>query len=282
MVYADCTPVKDTDHDDKKRGVPMVGMEESAGLWQIGEAASRAGVSVRTLRYYDRIGLLAPCQVTAAGYRLYDEAALLRLGQILFFRELGFPLEEIRRMMSNPAYDAREAMRRQHTLLCMRRARLDETIARLERVLDGDVRMQEEELRMTDIETVKRQYADEARARWGSTPAYAEGRKRESAYTGADWQRIQAEMEALLREFAMHRDEQPQAQMQLVKRWQAHITRWHYDCTDAILLDLGRMYAQDDRFAQNIDRYGVGTAQFMRDAIEAYVRARTSGLTEKT
>lgn len=82
------------------------------GCWTIGEAAARAGVSVRTLHHYDAIGLLAPSEVTQAGYRLYDEAAMAKLEQILFFKELGFPLEQIRDIMAHPAYDAREAMRR--------------------------------------------------------------------------------------------------------------------------------------------------------------------------
>ena len=157
------------------------------GRWSIGEAADCAGVSVRTLRHYDAIGLLAPSEVTQAGYRFYDEAAMAKLEQILYFRELGFPLEQIRGIMDHPEYDARYAMRRQKALLEMERARIDAMIARLDEALLGQGTPRPEVFDMKEIEQMKVQYAQEIRERWGETSAYAESRARTDAYRADDW-----------------------------------------------------------------------------------------------
>lgn len=247
--------------------------------WRIGEAARRAGISVRTLRHYDRIGLLVPSCVTQAGYRLYDEAALLRLEQILFFRELGFSLGEIRQIMESPAYDMREAMRRQHGLLCQKRGRLDAMIARLERAMQGDGRAELEVFDMKELERMKRQYAGEVRERWGGTPAYEESLLREQSRTQVKAIEAREEMEALMREFAGVRGLAPDDARvrELVERWQACITRHYYTCTEEILSGLGQMYAGDARFKGNIDRFGDGTADCMSRAIAAYCARRAAG-----
>ena len=242
------------------------------GGYSIGEAARRAGVSVRTLRHYDQIGLLRPSRVTQAGYRVYDEDALLRLEQILFFRELGFPLGEIGRLMQNPAYDAREAMRRQRALLLAQRRRLDAMIGRLDRAMQGQGPAELEVFSMKEIEAMKAQYAEEARTRWGDTQAYAQSQAREAGYGKADWQRIQAGMDDLLRAFAQARDWPAQdARVQaLVGQWQAYITDNFYACTDEILSGLGRMYVADERFTRHMDRFGEGTAACVARAIEVF------------
>lgn len=242
----------------------------------IGEAAARAGVSVRTLHHYDAIGLLAPSGVTPAGYRLYDEAAMAKLEQILFFKELGFPLEQIRDIMAHPAYDAREAMRRQKALLEMQRARLDAMIARLGEALLGQGTPRPEVFDMKEIERMKAQYADEAKARWGETDAYAQSEARTGAYGAGDWAAIQAGMDERMAAFAAVRDLAPDdARVQaLVSDWQRYITDHFYSCTDEILEGLGQMYEADERFRQNIDRHGEGTASCMARAIAAYCAAR--------
>lgn len=249
---------------------------EETGRWSIGQAAARAGVSVRTLRHYDAIGLLKPSKVTQAGYRFYDEAAMARLEQILFFRELGFPLEEIRDILNHPAYDARDAMRRQKALLGMQRARIDAMIARLEEALQGRGTPRPEVFRMREIEKTKAQYAQEVRERWGETSAYAESQARTGAYGAGDWAAIQAGMDERMAAFADVRTLPPEdARVQaLVADWQQYITDHFYACTDEILEGLGQMYEADERFRENIDRHGKGTAQCMARAIAAYCAAR--------
>lgn len=121
-----------------------------------------------------------------------------------------------------------------------------------------------------DWEAVKEQYAREAADRWGSTEAFLESREKHARYTPEDEARINAEMEEIFRAFSACGDPaDPEAQA-LVKRWQEHITKYHYECTDSILACLGQMYAGDPRFGENLDKYGPGTARKMSDAIAAY------------
>ena len=251
-------------------------MDQAREEWLIGDTARRAGVSVRTLHHYDQIGLLHPSRVSDAGYRYYDEQALLRLEQILFLRELDFPLEEIARILDSPGYDAREAMRRQRELLCMKRQRMDAIIDRLDRAILGEGPAEPEVFSMTEIEKVRAQYAEEAKARWGETSAWQESEQRAAAKGAQDWRDAQAGMEALMQEFAQVRSLPPEdGRVQaLVARWQAYITEHYYTCTDEILAGLGQMYTQDERFRQSIDRAGEGTAACMARAIEAYCAAR--------
>lgn len=245
-------------------------------IWQIGELAKHAGVSVRTLRYYDAIGLLSPSEITQAGYRLYDAHALARLEQILFFRELGFALQEIREMMASPDYDAREAMKRQRTLLEMQKRRIDAMITRLDVAIEGKGTPETEGFDMNEIEKTKRRYAEEARARWGSTDAYAQSEKRTAKYGKDDWQEIQSGMTRLFDAFAAVRelDAQDARVQALVKDWQRYITDHFYACTDEILAGLGQMYVCDERFRMNIDKSGEGTAACMSHAIAAYLAKR--------
>lgn len=242
----------------------------------VGEAAARAGVSIRTLHHYDQIGLLTPARITQAGYRLYGEEEMNRLERILFFRELGFSLEEIRAIMMHPGYDEREAMARQLALMKGKRERLDRLILRLEAAIHGETTPEFEVFDMNEIESMRQEYAQEVRARWGKTAAYAQSEEKRSAYGSADYAAMTAEMDALMAQFAAVRGQEPagEAAQALVKRWQACITKWLYDCTDEILEGLGRMYVCDERFKTNIDRFGEGTAQTMSAAISAYIDAK--------
>jgi len=244
--------------------------------WKIGELARRAGVSVRTLRHYDGIGLLLPSGETESGYRLYDEMSAARLEQILYFKELGFALEEIRGIMESPQYNAREAMMRQKSLLEMRRSRIDVMISRLEEAIAGEGMPCVEVFDMSEIERAKKQYAQEAKARWGHTDACKESEKRTAKYGKAEWQEIEGGMRKLFDAFAEIRElpaEDARVQ-ELVKAWQQYITDHFYACTDEILAGLGQMYVCDGRFKQNIDQSGEGTAECMSRAIAAYCAAR--------
>lgn len=240
----------------------------------IGEAAKRAGISVRTLRHYDAIGLLKPSSETRSGYRLYDEEALLELEQILYFKELGFALEDIADMMRAPDYDARAAMARQRDMLLAQRRRLDRMIERLEEAISGGGRARPEVFDMSEIETMKARYAQEAKDRWGQTDAWKESEQRTSGYGKAEWGCVQQEMDALMRAFADVRDlDVHDARVQaLAAQWQEMISRNFYTCTKEILAGLGQMYMADERFKANIDRHGEGTAVCMAKAIEAYCR----------
>lgn len=160
-------------------------MEEET-LWTVAQVARQAGITARTLHHYDRIGLLRPGLKTEAGYRLYGQAERERLQEILFLRELDFPLGEIAAILDHPAYDRKEAMRRQRELLLLKRQRLDGLLALLDRAVEGDASPRLEEFSMDKINRAKEAYREEAHARWGDTDAYRESQRRTAAYTPDD------------------------------------------------------------------------------------------------
>lgn len=239
---------------------------------KIKEVAELSGVTVRTLHYYDEIGLLKPIEVTKAGYRLYDDTALEMLQQILFFRELDFSLNQILEITSNPNYDKTEALAKHKELLLQKRNRLDNLIGLVDTNLKGENDMSFKQFDTSAIENSKKKYAAEVRERWGATGAFAESEKKTSAYSSAEWQKVSAESDTILREFAENRTIAPNCAVAhaLVWKWQEHITNSFYTCTKEILSGLGQMYIADARFAENIDKHAEGTAAFMSAAIAAY------------
>lgn len=239
---------------------------------KINEVARLTGVTVRTLHYYDQIGLLPPSSVTEAGYRIYDKEALETLQQILFFRELRFSLKEIKEILRNPDYDKTEALRKQRSLLIQKREQLDDLIALVDYTIKGDGNMDSENFNMTDVEKTKQLYAAEVRKRWGNTPAYRESQEKSGAYDTEKWHMTAGQSSAILKEFAKLRHMKPDSQeaQALVKKWQDYITENFYTCTNEILAALGAMYTDDERFTENIDQNGAGTAKFMSEAIAVY------------
>lgn len=236
---------------------------------KINEAAKITGVTVRTLHYYDEIGLLKPCCASGSGYREYDAASLETLQQILFYRELDFPLSEIKQLLEAPGYDKRQALQNQRDLLLKKREHLDGLISLVNRTLKGEAHMSFKEFDMSEIEAVKQAYAAEVKTRWGHTEAYAQSLEKTKEYGKEEWGRIKCESSDILRQFGEHRDISPdseEAQI-LVERWCSHISAHFYECTTEILAGLGEMYMSDERFIKNIDEYGAGTAEFMAKAI---------------
>ena len=236
----------------------------------IGETARLAGVSVRTLRHYDSIGLLKPSEVSESGYRYYTEDAISALQQILFFRELGFPLQEMKDILSHPDYDRKLALREHRAYLLLKRQHLDALIKLIDETIGGKAMSNEN--KTPDLEAVKRQYASEVAARWGKTSAYAESLQKHAAYSSDQERAIEHEADALFAAFASLRGRAPSdpAVQDLVRKWQEHITTHHYTCTKEILAGLGQMYACDERFSNYLNRFGDGTAQFISTAISCY------------
>lgn len=243
---------------------------------KINEVSKLTGVTVRTLHYYDEIGLLKPSEVTSAGYRLYDNEALKTLQQILFFRELEFSLDEIKEIMSDPLYNRKDALAKQRELLMQKRIRLDGIINLVDKTLKGENDMSFKQFDMTEIEEARKEYAAEVKARWGDTAAYAESEQKASNYDDAQWNILSDEGRAILQEFGECRNIKPDSReaQALVKKWQNYITSYFFDCTIEILSGLGLMYIGDERFTRNIDKNGKGTAAFMAAAIGIYCRSK--------
>ena len=240
----------------------------------IREFAKLTGVSVRTLHYYDEIELLKPSFVDEQnGYRFYDEHSLERMQEILFYRELDFSLKDIHAILSSHNYDKQKALKEQKHLLTLKKERLERLIMALDSAMKG------EDFTMnvfdnSEFETQRDIYAKEAREKWGNTAAYKEYSAK--AYSAEKQSELNDGMNALIAKFAGcmtdgNTPESEEAQV-LVKKWQTYITENYYTCTKEILAGLGTMYTADERFKANIDRYGKGTAEFMRAAIQEYCR----------
>ena len=236
---------------------------------QIKEFAEFTGVSVRTLHYYDEIGLLVPAYVDGfTGYRYYDENSLLRMQEILFYRELDFSLKAIREILSSPNYDKNKALKEQKHLLMLKKERLERLIF----AIDGAVKGENIMSAFDNSEFEK--YKSEAKEKWGQTPAYKEHEEKTKQYSKEKWNILAGEMNDIFAEFAacMKDGEKPDSAkaQNLVKMLQDHITQNYYLCTDEILAGLGQMYTQDERFKNNIDKNADGTAVFVCGAIEFY------------
>ena len=232
------------------------------------EVSRITGVSVRTLHHYDAIGLLRPTQVTESGYRLYDDTALQRLQIILFFRELEFPLQEIKDILDTPNFDPREALADQIHLLELQKQHLENLIAHARKIhKTGVIDLNFKAFDKHEMDA----YAAEAKAKWGKTEAYQEYEKKSSgkdAQYGDALMAIFAEIGAV-----RHLDPASEEVQALVSKIQNHITAHFYNCTKPILAGLGQMYVSDQRFRENIDRAGgEGCAEFAAKAIEIYCK----------
>ncbi|MFK0257594.1 MerR family transcriptional regulator [Streptomyces sp. NPDC090445] len=244
--------------------------------YSVGQVAGFAGVTVRTLHHYDEIGLLSPSSRSHAGHRRYGDADMDRLQQILFYRELGFPLDEVAVLLDDPEADPREHLRRQHTLLSDRIARLQQMAEAVEHAMEAKkmgINLTPEEKFEVFGDNDPDQYAEEAERRWGHTDAYKESTRRAASYTKEDWQRIQAEGDDLQQRLAALLDAGAAADsgeaMDLAEEHRAWIERNHYSCPYEMHTGLGEMYVSDERFTGYFDAVRTGLAVFLRDAILA-------------
>lgn len=234
------------------------------------EVSRVTGVSVRTLHHYDAIGLLKPTRVTDAGYRLYDDTALARMQSILLFRELQFPLKEIKRILNSPDFDPMQALCQQVHLLELQRDHLEQLIAHAREIQKtGVFPMDFSKFDTTEIE----RYTQQAKQKWGGTQAWQEFEQKkqtpQQAKQNADG------LMAIFAQFGALRDSSPASQeaQALVQKLQDFITAHYYTCTKPILLGLGQLYIAGDGMTENIDRAGgAGTAQFAHEAIEVFCK----------
>lgn len=244
--------------------------------YQVKDVAQLAGVSVRTLHHYDSIGLLVPETRTAAGYRLYTDADLLRLQQILIGRELGLPLEEIRRSLEDPGFDRKAALLDQRARLRDRARQAEAMIRAIDAALAAIDRPQHKgEMKMEDLfegfDPAK--YDDEARRTWGETDAFVESGKRTGRYGPDDWTALKAEQAAVYDAAytALKAGLAPSdaAVMDIAERHRISIDRWFYPCGYAMHCGLASMYESDDRFRRTLDKHGEGLTPFLAQAIRA-------------
>lgn len=246
--------------------------------YKVKEVADLSGVSVRTLHHYDEIGLLVPDSVNEAGYRSYSDRELERLQQILFFREIGFSLKDIKEILDHPHFDRKHALKAHQELLLEKRRRLDsiiDTVNKTIEAMEGERDMSNKErfepFDMTPIEEHKRKYAKEARQAYGDA-MMDKVEERTGRYSPQEWADIMKQSEHIYTKIAAAMENGPQdPQVQEgVAELRAWITDYFYDCTPDIFRGLGNLYVEDERFTANIDKYQTGLALFLRDAMHVY------------
>lgn len=244
--------------------------------YNVGELAQIAGVSVRTLHHYDRIGLLSPSERSESGYRRYRAAEAGRLHRILAYRALGIPLDEITTLLDDPGVDPLQHLRRQEALLRDRIGQLEEMLAATHALMEAT----EMNIDLTPEQRFElfgsfdpAAHAREARERWGATPQYGHSQRRTATYTKPQWRRIQESARVIERDFvrlmaAGAAPEEPAA-MDAAEAHRSHISRWYYDCTPQIHRGLGEMYVADPRFRAHYEEVARGLADYVSAAVAA-------------
>lgn len=246
--------------------------------YKVKEVADMVGISVRTLHHYDQIGLLKPESVSLAGYRLYSQDNLERLQQILFFKELGFNLKEIKKILDSPNFDRNQALMAQREVLIKKRERLEKIIDTVERTInwiEGGVEMNKEEMfegfDMSEIEKHKEKYGQEVREKY-DREIVEECERKTSTYTKHDWALIKVQMGQIYKNIMEAMDNGPaDSRVQReIGRFRQLITDNFYECSLEIFRGLGDLYVNDGRFTEYFEGYKSGLARFMREAMHIY------------
>ncbi|TCP19154.1 MerR family transcriptional regulator [Scopulibacillus darangshiensis] len=239
---------------------------------KVKEVADLIGISVRTLHHYDDIGLLTPKETTESGYRLYSDDDLEMLQQILFFKELGFPLKRIKDIINSPTFDRKEALELHRKMLLEKRRRLDKMIGTIDKTLrqmKGDIEMTNKEI-FEGFDFSHNPYEQEARERWGDeavdkyNASIAKMSKDRQKAMSKEWDRIYRKLADL-----RHGSPESHEAQAAIKEWYDFLNDIG-DYSLGAFKCLGQMYVDDERFTKNIDKYGEGLAAFMRNAMAVY------------
>ena len=239
-------------------------------MMTVHEVSKLAGVSIRTLQYYDKIGLLHPTGYTDAGYRLYDDTDLERLQHILLFRELEFPLKDIKAIINSPDFDRGKALEQQIGLLKLKKEHI-------ENLMNFALGIKMLGVRHMDFKVFDRskldEYSKQAKELYGNTLEYKKLQEKTKNRTKEEDNLLADRFMLLFREAGEIRNTDPASPeaQSIVRRIQDFITENLYTCSDKILSGLGKMYSGGGDFTKNIDEYGgEGTAEFVDKAIQIY------------
>lgn len=249
-------------------------------MFKINEVAKLVGVSVRTLHHYDEIDLFKPTEISEARYRFYSEEDLVRLQQILFFRELGFTLKEIKKIVQSPSYDQKEALQLQKKMLLEKREQVDnmlETVDKTIRELEGEIKMTQEE-RFFGFNKECHKYEEEAKERWGEEvvdESHAKLEKltiNEQKDLANDWDIIFKKLGKL-----QEKGPEDEAVQLVIKEWYEFLNNNFCTYSLEAFEGLGQLYIMDERFTKNIDKYGNGVAQLMSEAMRVFASNNKEG-----
>lgn len=243
-------------------------------MYTVKQLAKSAGISVRTLHYYDEIGLLKPSFLKENGYRYYGEKELLKLQQILFFRELEFPLEDIGKIVNASDFDVLGALKDQKQLLELKKKRIEgllQTIDTTVRSLKGGENMSNDDMYGSFTKDELEKYKEEAKQRWGHTDAYKQSIERTKNWTKEDYKKVEEEGKKLTQSIAEHMNKGIESkEVQSLIEQHFNSLRQFYEPSYEMYRGLGKMYVEDHRFTRYYEKFRHGLAQFMCDAIAYY------------
>ena len=254
-------------------------------VYTINKIAKLAGITLKTLRHYDKLGLLVPSDRSKAGYRLYSEVEVEKLQRILFYRELDFPLLKIKEIMERPDYDKKKSLEIQIEFLEERSKRYEGLALLAKKTLknmEGEQIMRDNELfEGFDYDKTmenQKKYEKEVDEKWGNTAAYKESKGKTDGYVKEDWERIQLETDTLMKELIRcFREKEPidgAAMMAVCEAFRRHMTKNFYECSLKMFSCLGNMYVTDERFTQYYDKHEAGLAAYYNEAIQSYCSAK--------
>ena len=241
-------------------------------MMTVNEVSKLAGVSIRTLQYYDKIGLLKPAEYTESGYRLYDDTAIERLQQILLFKELEFPLKDIKEIIMSPDFDKKKALDQQIKLLTLKKEHLENLISYARGIKTRGVKNMD----FSAFDTKKiDEYTKKAKEQWGTSPEYKEFEERSRNWTDGDKKGVYADFIKIFENFGKIKDSDPASEeaQNMVGELKDYISAHFYKCSNEVLAGLGKMYVSGGEFTDNINSYGgEGTANFVYEAIKVYCK----------
>lgn len=255
----------------------MVDTNQSHMTYTVQQLATLAGVTTRTLHHYDAIGLLSPARKSSNGYRQYGEKELLKLQQIMFFRELEFPLKEIEEIIKNPNFDMTTALSDHRKLIEIKKKRMQDLLQTIDKTLhkiNKKKTMTDTELYHGFSKEESEAYAKEAKERWGHTDMYKQSQERTKKFSKEDWNRIHTENDIMYKEIVRNMDKGPashEVQTQIAKHYDS--LRAFYEPNVEMYRGLADMYVNDKRFSAFYEKYHADMPVFMRDAMYVFCDA---------
>jgi DNA-binding transcriptional MerR regulator len=242
--------------------------------YTVNQLAKLAGISVRTLHHYDQMGILEPSRIKNNGYRFYEEKELLKLQQILFFKELDFPLIEINKIINNPYFDMEKALKDQKKLIELKKERLNSLIKTINKTIKKINKkniMKDEELYDGLDKEKMEEYAKEAKERWGNTDAYKQSQERTKNWTKEDYRKLAEDGDKWMKNFALQMNHGPKSKIvqELIDQHYNSL-RTFYEPNLQMYRGLADMYVNDPRFTAYYEKYAKGLSRFMRDAMYEY------------
>lgn len=246
--------------------------------YTVNKLARLSGISVRTLHYYDELNLLKPARIEQNGYRIYEESDLLKLQQILFFKELDFPLLEIKKILENPHFDTNKALHDQRRLIEIKKARLTHLIKTIDKTINTlrkKTTMSDKELYSGLSKEEQKKYEQEAKERWGNTDAYKQSVERVNKMSKKEMAKIQEGSHKLLLNIVMNMNKGADSgEIQSLIDTHYNNLRSFYEPNPEIYRGLASMYVDDPRFTAYYEKYASGLAKFMHDAMNIYCDAQ--------